>query len=86
MSAKQIVNAKNKCTSRPNCPCAFCGQVRLLIEHEEQRHAAMPCQICASEAMRAELVECPICGAPGTLPEIEALALKFIEDYLKEKP
>lgn len=25
------------CTSRENCPCAFCGSVRLLMEQERLR-------------------------------------------------
>jgi hypothetical protein len=25
------------CTSRPDCPCQFCGQVRLLMEYVGQR-------------------------------------------------
>jgi hypothetical protein len=75
------------CTLRPNCPCKFCGQVRLLVEQETQRESAsLPCQICSSPAMRAELVKCPLCGAPGLLPELDALALDYITELERRKP
>jgi hypothetical protein len=32
--------------------------------------------------MRAEIDDCcPICGAPGIKPELEAIARQWIEDY-----
>jgi hypothetical protein len=75
------------CTSRRDCPCKLCGQVRLLMEHERQRHrATQRCEICSSPAMRAELIECPLCGAPGTAPELEALALNYITQLERRKP
>jgi hypothetical protein len=80
-----IGSTKKLCTGQAGCPCKFCGQVRLLMEHERQREAAMSCQICASPAMRAELIECPLCGAPGALPEIDALAEKYIEQLERRK-
>jgi hypothetical protein len=32
--------------------------------------------------MRAELDECPLCGAPGLKPELDAMACQWIEEYL----
>ena len=37
MSHKQIVNNKTVCASRPNCPCKFCGSVRLMLDQERVR-------------------------------------------------
>lgn len=37
MSAKEILPSKIVCTSRPNCPCVFCGRVRLLMAQEQER-------------------------------------------------
>jgi hypothetical protein len=38
MPAKKILRAdKIVCTSRPNCPCVFCGRVRLLMAQESER-------------------------------------------------
>ncbi len=41
----------------------------------------MTCPICANEAMRAEINICPICGAPGAKPELDALAMQWWEEY-----
>jgi hypothetical protein len=95
-----VTTEKVICANAQGCPCQLCGQVRLLFEHELQRYLvamdpsgipspeklrAVPCAICASAAMRAELIACPLCGAPGLLPEIEALAQKFLDDYLNRQ-
>ncbi len=38
MSAKEILPTnKIVCTSRPNCPCKFCGNVRLMLDQERAR-------------------------------------------------
>jgi len=76
MTAKGNSTTTDKivCTSRPNCPCKFCGQVRLLVEHERQRcHAT---GVSRRERIRAEAAE------------IHALAEQFVAEYLerKEKP
>ncbi len=31
------VTATSTCTNKPDCPCAFCGSVRLLLDQEAQR-------------------------------------------------
>jgi len=81
----QMTN-KSICTSRPDCPCKFCGQVRLLFAHEEQRQREMPCQICASEEIRLTIFKCPLCGEQGLLPEVNALALDYIAVLERGKP
>ena len=41
MSAKGILHiSKIVCTSRPNCPCKFCGRVRLMMDQERARIAS----------------------------------------------
>ena len=38
MSANEILpTSKIVCTSRPNCPCKFCGSVRLMLDQERAR-------------------------------------------------
>ena len=32
--------------------------------------------------MRAELDECPLCGAPGLKPELDEIARQWVEEYL----
>ena len=95
MSTKKILHSKTTCTNVAGCSCVTCGQVRLLFEHERQRYltemdpspeqdqSTVPCSICASEEMRLTLLHCPLCGAPGLLPEIDALAEKYVADYPK---
>ena len=80
------VTDKIICTSRPDCPCKFCGQVRLLFAQEEQRESETPCQICAREEIRLTIFECPLCGEPGLLPEVNALALDYITELERRKP
>ena len=41
----------------------------------------MTCPICNNAAMRAEIDVCPICGAPGAKPELDAIARQWIEEY-----
>jgi hypothetical protein len=97
MSTKKILPSKTTCTNVAGCSCLTCGQVRLLFEQERQRYltemdpspeqdeSAVPCTICASEEMRLTLMHCPLCGAPGLLSEINALAQTFIDDYLNKQ-
>jgi hypothetical protein len=40
------------------------------------------CPICNEWRLRCEIdVVCPLCGAPGVKPELDALALDFIAAY-----
>jgi len=48
MSAKPIAVTKTICTSRPNCPCKFCGNVRLMLDQERAR-ITRDWDDCASE-------------------------------------
>ncbi len=77
------------CNSRPNCPCQFCGQVRLLFEQERQRYVAEmdPSCIPSPEKVRAALERTGQWeSTQRRKAEIDALALDYIAELERRKP
>ena len=88
MSAKKILRIKTICTNAPGCPCLTCGRVRLLLEHEGQRYAedidtrGIPTRAAVEHALE---VTGQTEARRKHQAEVDALAQKFIDDYLNRQ-
>ncbi|MGD1076787.1 MAG: hypothetical protein ABR881_00570 [Candidatus Sulfotelmatobacter sp.] len=57
MIGKVLPISKITCSSGPNCHCQFCGQVRLLMEHERQRVAMRSDEQASEDALALTYIE-----------------------------
>ena len=84
-----IGSTKKLCTGQAGCPCVPCGQVRLLMEHEGQRvqverdQRGIP---TAENVQHALELTGQLEAKRKREAEQDALALKFIAQFTKEKP